>query len=453
MSEKISENLGITEMPKSADTTIEQIKERAREFQAEMEKHYEDFHENPELGGQEVETAKKIEEYLKNLGMEIVGDHIGIERPNEDPKKAFHGTGIVAKITGKEGGPMIALRADMDALPIKESADNPVRSNKDGVMHGCGHDLHSAGLMGAAKILKELADQGKLDGEVLLMFQPSEEKAFQKESGAIQMVKFLEKKGLRDKIMAFFGAHGMRSMERGQVNLKEGVQLASSGEVDIKLTAAGGHIMNAYEVPNLNFIFSQITTKLENIFRPLAEKNEALVASGRTTYEGSGYNVLPAAAESTWVIRISSELYKSMSKDVLFQIRQAIGEVVAQNKFSDKIKVGVKNRPGYRPVTARSPELVEVARNSASQSVEDYQPVSKTLLAGEDFSFYLEKFKDKEIPGVFALVGGANPEKGIPKGSHHTPDFRLDPEMIHELAALHSTFAVNAIEHYNKVKK
>src|SRR3989338_1253406 len=453
MSENINQGLGFAEKPKSADTTIEQINKRARELQSEMEKYYIDFHENPELGGQEVETAKKIEDYLKELGIEIVGSHIGLNRPNEDPKKAFHGTGIVARIVGKEGGPVIALRADMDALPIKESADNPVRSKEEGVMHGCGHDLHSSGLMGAAKILKELADQGKLDAVALLPFQPSEEKAFQKESGAVQMIKFLEKSGWRGKIDAFFGAHGMRGMERGKVNVRDGVQLASSGEVDISLKAAGGHIMNAYEVPNLNFIFSQITTKLETIFRPLAEKSEALVASGRTQYEGSGYNVLPAAAESTWVIRISSELFKQMSKDVLFQIRQAIGEVVAQNKFSDKIKVGVKNRPGYRPVTARSPELVEVARNSASQSVEDYQPVSKTLLAGEDFSFYLEKFKDKEIPGVFALVGGANPEKGIPKGSHHTPDFRLDPEMIHELAALHSTFAVNAIEHYNKVKK
>jgi len=453
MSEKINENLGMSEMPKSADTTIEQIKERARELQAEMEEHYEDFHENPELGGQEVETARKIEEYLKSLGVEIVGDHIGLERPNEDPKKAFHGTGIVARIAGKEGGPMIALRADMDALPIKENADNPVRSNKDGVMHGCGHDLHSAGLMGAAKILKELADQGKLDGEVLLMFQPSEEKAFQKESGAVQMIKFLEKNGLRDKIKAFFGAHGMRDLERGKVNIKEGVEMASSGEVDITLSASGGHIMHAYDVPNLNFIFSDITARLEKIFRPLAEENKALVASGRTSYEGKGYNVLPAAAESTWVIRITSELYKQMSKDVLAQIKQVIEEVIAERKFSDKVKVGIKNRPGYRPVTARSPELVEVARNSASQSVENYQPVSKTLLGGEDFSFYLEKLKNKEIPGVFAMVGGANPEKGIPKGSHHTPDFRLDPEMIHELAALHSTFAVNAIEHYNKVKK
>lgn len=425
------------------------IRERSKELQPDLEKHYQDFHENPELGGQEVETSSKIKAYLEGLGIEIIGSNIGLNHP--DAEKPAHGTGLVARIVGKEGGPVIALRADIDALPIKESSDNPVRSKKEGVMHGCGHDMHSAGLMGAAKILKELADSGKLDGEVLLMFQPSEEKAYQKESGAVQIVKFLEKTGWRDKINAFFGAHALRDMERGKVNLKDGVQMASSGEVDISLKASGGHIMNAFEVPNLNFIFSQITTRLENIFRPLAEKNQALVASGRTKYEGEAYNVLPATAESTWVIRVSSELYKQISKDILSQIKRAIEEVIKGNNFSDQIGVGIKNRPGYRPVVHRDPKLVELAVASAGQSVDNFQPESKIILGGEDFSFYLEKLRSKRIPGVYAMVGAANPEKGIPKGPHHAPDFRLDPEVIHELAALHANFAVKAIEHYNSL--
>lgn len=444
-------NLNFAELPARPDK-IRLIGERARELQPEMEKYYEDFHENPELGGQEVETARKIEEYLKELGIEIVGRQIGLNRPHEDSQKAFYGTGLVARIAGQPGGPTVALRADMDALPIEESPANPLRSKKPGVMHGCGHDLHSAGLLGAAKILKELADRGELPGEALLLFQPSEEKAFQKESGAAQIVKFLEKSGWRERIKAFFGAHVYRQEERGRVNIKEGVEMASSGEVDIALSAPGGHIMHAYEAPNLNFIFSQITNRLENIFRPLAEENKALVASGRTVYEGGGYNILPAAAESTWAIRISSELYKETTKDILAQIKKAIEEVIAQNKFTDKIKVSLKKRPGYRPVVARSPELVKVAEESAQQTVENCELAPKTLLGGEDFSFYLEKFRGKEIPGVFAMVGGANPSKGIAKGSHHTPDFRIDPEILKELAALHSAFAVKAMEYYKDKK-
>ncbi|KKU13923.1 MAG: N-acyl-L-amino acid amidohydrolase [Candidatus Magasanikbacteria bacterium GW2011_GWC2_45_8] len=273
-------------------STLEYIKAELREVAPEMEGFYHDMHENPELGGEEVETGKRIGARLQEMGVEIL-------------KEGINGGGLIAIVRGKEGGPTIALRADMDALPIQERAENSPRSKKDGVAHMCGHDIHTASLLGAAHIFKDLAAQEKLDGDVVLVFQPSEEKAHQKASGASRMVARLLQMGYMGeggKIDAFFGAHVMREMPRGIVNVKEGVQLASSGEVDIKLKTKGGHIMNAFEVPNLHLIFSEITMRLSEVFKPLYEKNEALVASARTAYGGTGYNVLPAEAKATWVV-------------------------------------------------------------------------------------------------------------------------------------------------------
>jgi amidohydrolase len=430
------------EQIESKQALIDSILERSREVQPEMEQWYQDFHEHPELGGEEVRTAGEVKKYLENLGIEIIGEGIG-------------GSGIVARIKGQEGGPTIALRADMDALPIEEVTDHTPRSQEHGKMHGCGHDAHTAGLMGAAKILCELKEQNKLGGDVVLLFQPSEEKAHQKESGAVKMVKFLEENGLRDKIGAFFGAHVFAEEERGYINVKDGVQMASSGEIDIILRGPGGHIMNINELPDLHNVFSKITVRLSEIFQPLNQKQEALVGSARTKYEGSGYNVLPASAESTWVVRVTSPLYKEISREVSEQIKKVVDDVVqeeSKNKDTSRgnITVEVKKRHGYRPVVHRDPGLVEIAAQSANATVKNTRRDEKLLMGGEDFSFYLGKLRDKEIPGVFVMVGAANSEKGIPKVPHHSPQFQIDQGITEELAALHSVFTIKTLEHLKK---
>lgn len=427
------------------------IVERAKELGPEMERLYTDFHENPELGGEERETGQKVSAFLKGIGVEIVGEKIGLGTRESESEERSEGTGVVAIIRGKEGGPTIALRADMDALPVQENESNSPCSKRENVMHACGHDTHTAALMGAARILKELADQGRLEGNVVLMFQPSEEKAHQKESGAVQMIKFLEKEGLREDISAFFGLHVYGELERGETKVRDEVQSASSGEVDITLRGPGGHIMNVYEHPDLQSVFSSINLRLKEAFRPLYEDRKALVASARTKYAGSGYNVLPAEAESTWVVRVADPLYRKISKDIVERIRATVDEAVREEteRTSGEIEVGIKRRLGYRPVIHRDPELVELARRSAEESIEGYKGNDDGLMmGGEDFSFYLEKFRGREIPGVFVMVGGASPEKGFPKTSHHSPTFRVDPGAIEDMASLYATFSVEAMEHF-----
>jgi len=422
----------------SNNDSLDFIRERSIELEPMLREHYVDFHENPELGGEEVRTAAKVKEFLEQEGIEIVGEGIG-------------GTGIIARIRGKEGGPTIALRADMDALPLQESRNHTPHSHVDGKMHACGHDAHTTGLIGGAKILHELAARGDLGGNAILLFQPSEEKAHQKESGAVPMVKFLEKSGLRKDIDAFFGLHVWAEEERGFVNMKEGVMSASSGEVDITLEDSGGHVVNSYKKANLNLISSEITVRLSDLFRPLAEKNEALIASVDTKLGGSkGYNVLRTQSESTWVIRIASPEYRTISQDIREKIQEVIDEVVAKYDSKGTVKTKMTPRHGYRPIIHRSSELVDVADQSAQSVIPNYRRASELVLGGEDFSFYLEKLRGREIPGVFATVGSANEAKGIPKGPHHSPAFRIDQEVLKDLSSLHANFALNAIKYFGR---
>lgn len=439
---------------KASEDALDYIRETAKELEPKLIQQFRDFHEHPELGGEEIETARKIKAYLEDLGIEIVGEGIGVQ--GKAGERTFEGTGIVAMIRGKDDGPTIALRADMDALPITENKDHEVQSKTSGVMHACGHDAHMAGLLGAAEILKRISDEGKLDGNVVLLFQPSEEKTHQKESGAVQMVKFLEEAGLRDKIGAFFGQHVMATMERGTVNIRPGVHMASSGEVSISLATEGGHIMDSRKLPNLKVIDAKITAKLDEIFEPLYREGKALIASPRTEFGGKGYNVLSPTADSTWVVRITSEMYRELSRDVLEKIRLAVSETVTEemSKLDASVpapSVQISNRSGYRPVIHRDPKLVELARDSVSSVIgERATQQDHIIFGGEDFSFYQERLKGKEIPGAYLLVGGANPDQGVPISQHHSPAFRIDERVVSELASIHSVFSLKAIEQLKK---
>jgi amidohydrolase len=437
------EAAAIETTPEIDPALLELIKKEAKENFPEMEAIYRDLHENPELGGEEIRTGEKIVEQLEKLGVEVL-------------EKKINGGGVIAIVRGEEGGPTVALRADIDALPIEESKENSPRSKKEGVSHGCGHDLHTASLLGAAKTLKELAGQNNLDGDVVLIFQPSEEKAHQKASGASRIVARLLKMGFmgeKGKIDAFFGAHVMREMPRGFVNVKEGVQMASSGEVDIKIKTSGGHIMNAYELPNLHLIFSEITLKMSEAFKSLYEKKEALVASARTSYEGKGYNVLPAEADATWVVRVASTLWPQMAPEIYSKMKTIVREVVNKYTKLGNADVDITPRVGYLPVIHAHPKLVELAAKSSEQVISNCQNVPQVLMGGEDFSHYLVEYKGRAIPGVYVMVGAANPEKNIPLGPHHAPDFRVDREVMSDLDSLYVTFALNAIRYYKEHKK
>lgn len=429
------------------------ILKKSKELDPEILENYSHFHKNPELGGEEFETAKRVEEYLNSLGIEILGKGIG-------------GTGIVARIDGKkEKGSTIALRADMDALLIENKETKTTEK-----MHACGHDANTAGLMGAAKILKEMAGNGKLEGDVVLLFQPNEEKAKSRKTGAVQMVKFLEKEGLRDKIKAFLGLHLFSQIERGNVWLSDDIQMAGSGFVDIKLKSRGGHGMDIKTRPDLDLILSSIKKDLsENETLLNYYKNdEALVDSMGPKNEAKADNVMLSEGNRTFVLRITSHDYKNISKGINKTIKDEVAKIVKDNIEKAKslatlkgaarseedmsVEIDIDVKPNYRPVIHRDQNLVNIASDSAAAVVKNFNRINKSSPASEDFSFYLEEFRGKEIPGIFLMLGAANSEKGL-KGPHHSPDFKFDTEVIKDLSAVYSNFAVNAIESLNKKEK
>ena len=148
------------------------------------------------------------------------------------------------------------------------------------------------------------------------------------------------------------------------------------------------------------------------------------------------------------MVRIASEEYKKVSHDVIKTIEQVVAEVVAKHDKDKKIGVTINKRAGYRPVTHRDPELVDLSAQAAQKMIPNAQRIEQTIMGGEDFTFYLEQLGGREIPGTFTMVGGANKERGIPQGPHHTPNFRIDPDVLQELAAIHVATAQKSIEHF-----
>lgn len=431
-----------------------EIIKRAAEIEPEIIEIWKCFHESPELGGEEFETAKMIEDYLSKLGIEILGKNIG-------------GTGIVAKIHGKENGPTIALRADMDALPVIENESHLSRSKNNGVMHACGHDANTTGLIGAAKLLKESANRGDLNGDIILLFQPNEEKARSKKTGAVSMIKFLEKEGLREKIKSFLGLHLFTQLERGQVLLSDDIQMAGSGFVDVKLKSGGGHGININTSPDIDSILSEIKLKLNDAFIHYWESGEALVASMGPKVETKADNVMLSEGGRTYVLRITSHDYKRITMDINKTIKDMVENIVKENIEKSKLRaiamgemkndkdtaveIEIEVKHNYRPVIHRDANLVNIASETVKEIVGNkYQRINKSLMASEDFSFYLEKLRGKQIPGIFLMIGAANSEKGIHKVPHHSPDFKFDTEVIKDLSAIYTNFSLKVIEFFSK---
>lgn len=433
----------------------EQIERRSIEVLPEMLENYNSIHENPELGGQEFETAKKVKEYLEKLNIEILGEGIG-------------GAGLVARIAGDKNGPTIALRADMDALLVEEDKNNSPRSNKDGVMHACGHDLHTVGLMGGAKIINELAQAGELPGNVILLFQSNEDQAISKQSGAVQIVKFLEKSGLRSDIKAFFAMHAFSMLERGEVVLADKRQTAGIGFVDVKLSARGGHGIDIKTLPDIDYMLSAMKLKIADEFENNWLKGEGIIDSMAPKTDFKAENIMLSAGERKWVLRITAENYKEVSVEAIAKIKEIAQQVIDSHlsavksridatgaKRSDEdlvVNVEIKSKQNYRPIMHRDQDLVGVANDTAAEMLPNFQRHNRDIPAGEDFSFYLEDFRGQEIPGVFMLVGAANSAKGYEKKPHHSSVFSVDPEVTKDLAGLHADFAVRALEYLKKKK-
>jgi len=403
------------------------------------------IHKNPELGFHEFKTAKLIKNELERLGVEILAEGVGK-------------TGIIGQIKGNENGKTIALRADIDALPIQEKTNLPYASKNKGIMHACGHDTHTAALLGAAGALKNMAKQNKLNGNVLFIFQPNEERSDPKrKSGAVQMIKALEKTGLRDKINAFFMLHVCSEMERGKILLPKDMLCGSSSSFTLKLEAPGGHASESWKLPNIEKILSRIETKLDDRFGfkgPQEEQPKIILEPGLHKTDSQAVNTLSERGEVSWTLRIllPGMEFKPTRTKIIQEFKKIIlNEVEPWQKKGAKWSVDYN--PGTRPVAFRDPKLVELGEEVAKDVLGNDLEISRQpILGGEDFSYYPEPFvgksmaPKKEIPGLAIMVGGANPKKGIPFVGHHQPNFRIDEESIIDMAKIYAEFSRQYLE-------
>ncbi len=351
------------------------------------------LHSNPELSYQEYNTAKFVANKLKDLGL--------------NPTEGIAGTGIVVLIEGKNPSKKtVALRADMDALPIQEVNSVPYKSQNPGVMHACGHDVHTASLLGTAKILSEVKD--KFDGTVKLVFQPGEEK---NPGGASLMIK----EGVLDnpKPQAIIGQHVMPLVPVGKVGFREGMYMASSDEIYLTVIGKGGHGATPELTIDPVVIASHIIIALQQIIsRNASPKQPTVLTFGKISAEGAT-NIIPSEVKIAGTFRALNEQWRKEGLEKIKKMAEGIAE-----SMGGKCEVEISH--GY-PYLENNPALTKRIRLAAEEYLGKENVVDIELTLGsEDFAYY-----SHQIPASFYRLGTRNEAKGI-TSYVHTPTFDID---------------------------
>lgn len=355
------------------------------------------LHANPELSFQEYNTARFVAEKLKEIGIA--------------PTEGVANTGVVALIRGKNPDKKtIALRADLDALPITEANDVPYKSKNEGVMHACGHDVHTASLLGTARILHDLKDN--FEGTVKLIFQPGEEKA---PGGASLMIK----EGVLDnpKPDGMFGQHVMPLIPAGKVGFREGMYMASADEIFMRVKGKGGHAAMPDQNIDPVLICSHIIVALQQIVsRAASPKIPSVLSFGKVIANGAT-NVIPDEVYVEGTFRTLNDEWRASAHKKIIQIAESIAAGMGGKCEIDLIK-------GY-PYLENNPALTRNAKKYAIDYLGAENVIDLDIwMAAEDFAFYT-----KEVDACFYRLGIRNEEKGI-VSSVHTPTFNIDEKAL-----------------------
>lgn len=374
----------------------DQIKQLASQIKGEVVATRRHLHANPELSFQEFETSKFIKKKLDDYGIE---------------HHAIAETGIIAIIKGNNPDKkVIALRADIDALPIVEANEVPYKSRNEGVMHACGHDVHTSSLLGVAKILQQL--KGEFSGSVKLLFQPGEEKM---PGGASIMIK--EGALENPKPANIIGQHVMPFIPVGKVGFRSGMYMASTDELYFTVKGKGGH--GAMPERNIDpiLITSHIIVALQQIVsRNCDPKVPCVLSFGKVIAEGAT-NIIPNEVKVEGTFRTMDEDWRKEAHKKMKKMAECIAE-----GMGGICEFTVLN--GY-PFLRNDPDLTQKARANAVEFLGSENVVDLDLwMAAEDFSYYSQK-----IPACFYRLGTQNEAKGI-TSSVHTPTFDIDEEAL-----------------------
>lgn len=385
------------------------IKSLASEYLQEVTDIRRHLHRHPELSFKEFETAKFIAEKLTEYGIPF--------------QEKVARTGIVALIKGKDPeSRVVALRADMDALPIKEKSDTGYCSVNEGVMHACGHDAHIACLLGAAKILNEIRDH--FNGTVKLIFQPSEEYY---PGGAKVMIE----EGVLEnpKPDAIFGQHVFPELDAGKIGMRPGKYMASTDEVYITVKGKGGHAAIPDKVIDPVLIASHIVVALQQIVsRKSSPVMPTVVSFGKISSEGKT-NIIPDEVKLEGIIRTFSESWRKEIKEQIINISCGLAESMGAS-----CEINIEQ--GY-PAVVNDDDLTERAWDYATEYL-DHDQVEKLemRMTAEDFSYFAQK-----VPGCFYRLGTRNEIKGI-TANLHSATFDIDESSLENGMGILAWFAV-----------
>jgi amidohydrolase len=364
------------------------------------------LHKYPELSFQEEKTAQFVYETLQTFG------DLEISRPTK--------TSVMARLIGKQPGKVIALRADMDALPIEEENDFDFVSQNIGVMHACGHDGHTAMLLGAAKILEQLKDQIK--GEVRFLFQHAEELP---PGGAKEMVEA----GVLEGVDRIIGCHLMSTLPLGKIGLNYGPIMAGADTFQITVAGKGGHASQPDLTIDPIAIGTQVVTNLQHIVSRNRDAQETLVISVTQFHGGSAINIIPSRVTIGGSVR-------SFNQELREEIPYFIERIVRGITEAHGATYEFDYQYGYAP-TINDEEITRLLEETVCEVFgEESREFIKPIMGSEDFSAY-----QKVVPGSYIQIGAGNEEKGIIYPHHH-PKFTFDEQALQNGVKLfiHGTF-------------
>lgn len=375
----------------------DKVRSLAAEISPDVVTHRRHIHANPELSFQEYETSKYVADQLRHIGL--------------NPTEGVADTGVVALVKGRNPeSKTVALRADMDALPIEEQNEVPYKSKKKGVMHACGHDVHTASLLGAASILHQVREE--FEGTVKLIFQPGEERI---PGGASLMIK--------DGVLqnpapaSIIGQHVMPLVPVGKVGFRSGMYMASADELHVTVKGKGGHAA----MPEMNIdpvlITSHMIVALQQVVSRFAPPKIPTVLSFGKIEANGATNVIPNEVHLQGTFRTLNEDWREEAHRRIKKLAEGLVESMGGT-------VDFEIRRGY-PYLENNPELTARAKDHAIEFMGAENVVDLDIwMAGEDFAFY-----SQQIDACFYRLGIRNEEKGIVSGVH-TPTFDIDEKAL-----------------------
>jgi amidohydrolase len=355
-----------------------------------------ELHAQPELAFEEEQTAAVVCRELEALGIPYT--------------KGVAKTGVVGRIEGTQPGPVLALRADMDALPIQEQNNAPYCSQIPGKMHACGHDFHTSSLLGTAHILQKFKEN--LKGSIKLIFQPSEEKL---PGGASVMI---QEGVLRNpEVQSILGQHVMPQLDCGKVGIRSGMYMASTDEIYLTISGKGGHGALPHLTVDPVMITAQALVSLQQVVSRSADPRIPSVLTFGKVQANGATNIIPESVYLEGTFRTYDEKWRAEAHRLIRRTAEGIAEALGG-------KANLEIRRGY-PVLFNNPELSGKIRKDISEYVGEEQVVDLDLwTAAEDFAWYTQ-----EIPGCFYRIGTRNESRGIIHGLH-TPQFDVDENAL-----------------------